>query len=109
MRPRLTRLTRAARATFISVCCLLGLASLAGAQAGWSAVTDHGRGMGLFSDLAVDANGNVVAVWVDRLGGVVQVARYTNSSGTWTPAVPLSSSSESVYEPRIAAMPREMP
>ncbi len=103
MRPRQTRLSPAARAAVISVCCLLGLASLAGAQAGWSAVTDHGRGMGLFSDLAVDANGNVVAVWVDRLGGVVQVARYTNSSGTWTPAVPLSNSAEEVYEPRVAA------
>jgi Fibronectin type III domain len=103
MRPRQTRLLPAARAAVISACCLLGLASLAGAQAGWSAVTDHGRGMGLFSDLAVDANGNVVAVWVDRLGGVVQVARYTNSSGTWTPAVPLSNSAEEVYEPRVAA------
>lgn len=96
------RLTPAAREAVISVCCLLGLASRwQPRKQDGSAVTNHGPGTSYGSDLAVDADGNGLAVWVDTVG-VVQVARYSNSSGAWTPAVALSSSTERVYEPRIA-------
>lgn len=55
----------------------------------WGAVVDLGSGV--VPAVGVDAAGNAVATWSDRSGtlNAIRAARFTATSGVWSPPVPL--------------------
>src|SRR5262245_310575 len=82
MHARHTRAGPAIWLAVVSVCMLLGQPSIASGQAGWTGVVADVTAYGAGAQVAFDAQGNAMAVWL--VDHAVHSARYTAATGHWS-------------------------
>lgn len=82
-------------------------ATLAAGSLIWVSTTDlSSTGQAVAHDIAMNANGEAVAVWSDTPGGIVLAATLASGSGVWVPATaPLSQPLQPGFNPQVAIDP----
>jgi hypothetical protein len=69
-------------------------------QQGWQ-VSDLDAGPSREPDIAIDANGNALAVWLNEQR--VRTSTFSIHAGSWSPAITLSNPNDSSSAPRVAS------